>query len=237
VGPLGPEEIRSASYDRGWTIAQVLSHLGSQAEIFEKILSAGLKGETPPGPDSFPAVWAAWDGMDPEDQVGRSLAANERFVEQLEGLSDEQLAEFQIDLFGMSLDASGVLGMRLSEHALHTWDVAVALDPDAELSPGATAVIIDGLDRMVARVGKADGRRFVLSVETTAPERHFVLEAADGGVELRTSDDGTREPLRLPAASLIRLVYGRLDDEHGGRIVVPTAAVTIDELRQVFPGF
>jgi len=236
VRPLGPEEIRAASYDDGWSIAQVLSHLGSQAQIFEKILVAGLAGEAPPGPDSFPAVWSAWDARDPEDQVRVSLATNERFVERLEELRHDQLDRFHVDLFGMSLDASGVMGMRLSEHAVHTWDVAVALDPDAELSPEATALIVDGLDQMVRRVGKAEGPGFALSIETTGPERHFELEVADAGVELRPTEVGSDGSLRLPAAALIRLVYGRLDDEHGGRLAVPSGGVTIDDLRRVFAG-
>ncbi len=236
AGPLGPQEIRSASYDDGWSIAQVLSHLGSQAEIFEEIVAAGLAGEAPPGPDSFPAVWSTWDARDPEDQVRASLAANERFVAGREELSDDQLAHFHLDLCGMSLDACGGLAMRLSEHAVHTWDVAVALDPDAELSPAATALIVDGLDQMVRRVGKADGPGFALSIETTGPERRFELEVADDGVELRPTDAGSGAPLVLPAAALIRLVYGRLDDQHGGRVEVPSAKITIDDLRRVFPG-
>jgi len=236
VRPLGPEQIRSTSYDAEWSIAQVLSHLGSQAEIFAEILLAGLKGDTPPGPESFPAVWSTWDARDPEAQVRDSLAANEAFVDRLESLSDDQLAGFHVDLFGMSLDAGSLLGMRISEHAIHTWDVAVALDPTVELSPDAVTLIIDGLDRMVARVGKSQGRTFRLPIETSAPERRFDLEVAEGGVELGTSEATARDPLELPAASLIRLVYGRLDDEHGGRITVPSPDVSIDDLRAVFPG-
>jgi len=237
AGPLGSQEIRAASYDDGWSIAQVFSHLGSQAEISEKVLAAGLAGKAPPGPDSFPAVWSSWDARDPEDQVRASLAANERFVERLEELSDDQLDHFHVDLFGMSLDACGVLAMRLNEHAVHTWDVAVAFDPGAELSPDAAVLIVEGLDQTVRRVGKAEGPGFVLPIATTGPERYFELDVADDAVELRPTDAGSDASLVLTAAALIRLVYGRLDDEHGGRVAVPSPKVSIDDLRRVFPGF
>ena len=34
VGPLDPGQLEQGSYASEWSIAQVLSHLGSQAEIF-----------------------------------------------------------------------------------------------------------------------------------------------------------------------------------------------------------
>jgi hypothetical protein len=36
---------------------------------------------------------------------------------------------------GADLDIAGLAGLRLGEHALHTWDIAVALDPAATLLP------------------------------------------------------------------------------------------------------
>ena len=43
VKPLTPQELRRRSYASEWSIAQVLSHLGSQAEIFETFLAAALR--------------------------------------------------------------------------------------------------------------------------------------------------------------------------------------------------
>ena len=44
VRPLTPEQLRAQSYDTDWTIAQVLSHLGSGAEIATLSLAAALGG-------------------------------------------------------------------------------------------------------------------------------------------------------------------------------------------------
>ena len=48
--------------------------------------------------------------------------------------------------------------MRLGEHTLHTWDVAVALDPSAQVSPDAIDLLVDGLGDLVAPGGEAAGR-------------------------------------------------------------------------------
>ena len=40
VTPLDESAIRGRSYDGDWTIAQVMSHLGSQSEVFEAFLDA-----------------------------------------------------------------------------------------------------------------------------------------------------------------------------------------------------
>ncbi|HXQ59529.1 MAG TPA: maleylpyruvate isomerase N-terminal domain-containing protein, partial [Acidimicrobiales bacterium] len=124
VAPLDADGVNRASMADEWTIAQVLSHLGSQAEIFGTILDAGLAQSDPPSPDGFPAVWDAWNSRSARDQVADSVAANDAFVRKVEGLSRQQLDAVKVPMFGMDLDATRILQMRLSEHALHTWDVA-----------------------------------------------------------------------------------------------------------------
>ena len=47
TGSLGEEDLARRSYDPEWSVAQVLSHMGSQAEIFARILDAGLSGGPP----------------------------------------------------------------------------------------------------------------------------------------------------------------------------------------------
>ena len=43
--------------------------------------------------------------------------------------------------------------------------------------------------------------------------------------------------LEIPAESWLRLVAGRLAPEHTPAGVSATGAVTLDQLRQIFPGF
>ncbi|HEY7265889.1 MAG TPA: maleylpyruvate isomerase family mycothiol-dependent enzyme, partial [Trebonia sp.] len=145
AGSLDSDGLRARSYDKDWSIAQVLSHLGSQAEIFGLSLDAGLSGGDPPGQESFPPIWDKWNSRSPEDQAAQSIAVNAALVARVEALSEAELASIRVAMFGMTLDAAGLLRMRLNEHAVHTWDVAVALDPSARVAPDAVELLIDGV--------------------------------------------------------------------------------------------
>ena len=90
VQPLGPDQLRAQSYDDDWTIAQVLSHLGSGAEIAELNLSAALTGTGEMDRDAFQPIWDAWNNRTPEAQAADCLAWDERHVSRLEQLTGER---------------------------------------------------------------------------------------------------------------------------------------------------
>ncbi|HTQ94047.1 MAG TPA: maleylpyruvate isomerase family mycothiol-dependent enzyme [Streptosporangiaceae bacterium] len=239
VEPLGPDQLTQQSYPTEWSIAQVLSHLGSQAEIFGLILEAGLAGQEPPGPDVFPPIWDKWNAKDPQAQATDALRADQATLQRLESMDADERARLRLKLFGMDIDTTGFARLRLSEHAVHTWDVLVALDPAATLAPDAVALLIDVVGQGAGRSAKPDGQQRTVRVSTTSPERQFILVTGDE-VELTPADgDVTPGPglseLRLPAEALIRLVYGRLDEAHTPP--AETAGVELGELRPIFPGF
>jgi uncharacterized protein (TIGR03083 family) len=235
AGPLHADQLRRQSYDTDWSIAQVLSHIGSQSEIFVLFLDAGLSGQDPPGPEAFGPIWENWNGKSPQDQAADALRADEALIERLESLDDDERKRFRLSVFGMDLDATGLARMRLGEHAIHTWDIAVALDPAATVAPDAVGLLIDTLGQLVARSGKPGAVQRRLHVSTSSPVRHFTLETGEK-VSLVPSEYSEGLPeLGLPAEAFIRLVYGRLDPAHTPP--VETRRVDLDELRQVFPGF
>src|SRR5689334_15140556 len=129
VRPLTPEQIRGQSYCTDWQIAQVLSHLGSGAEIAMLMLPGALGEGEPAGPEAFQPVWDVWNAKTPDEQAADALTADERHVKALEQLTDEQLSRVRLSFFGMELDAVGLIRLRLSEHVMHTWDIAVRQDP------------------------------------------------------------------------------------------------------------
>ena len=53
---LDSDGLRKRSYATEWSIADVLSHLGSGAEIFELYVNAGLGGE-PPAQEDNQRIW------------------------------------------------------------------------------------------------------------------------------------------------------------------------------------
>jgi uncharacterized protein (TIGR03083 family) len=235
VGPLDARQLQQRSYASEWSIAQVLSHLGSQAEIFGLFLEAGLSGQDPPGRDEFGPIWNAWNARDPQAQASDALRADEATLDRFESLDAGQRDQLRLHAFGMDLDTTGLARMRVSEHAVHTWDVAVALDPSATVAPDAVALLIDTVGQLAAWTAKPDGKQRRMRVTTTGPERHFTLETTGEAVTLTPSDDaGSLPELRLPAEAFVRLVYGRLDPAHTP--AVEASDVDLDELRQLFPG-
>src|SRR5690242_18400437 len=121
--PLSDGAVRDRSYDDEWSIADVASHLGSQAEIFGLYLAAGLEKSDPPARDVFPPIWDRWNAKDPADQVTDSIAANEGLVARLENVSGDDRDHFTVEMFGGTKDLDGLTAMRLGEHAVHTWDI------------------------------------------------------------------------------------------------------------------
>jgi uncharacterized protein (TIGR03083 family) len=232
--PLTAGDLERRSYAKDWSIAQVLSHLGSGAEVFNLFLDAGLSGQDPPGGEVFPPIWDAWNALGPQEQAFDSLAANEVLVGRFETLDPGQRERFQLELFGMELDLTGLARMRLSEHAIHSWDVAVALDPAARVAPDAVGLLVDTLGLLASRAGKPDGEKRRLRVLTSGPSRQYVLESGETITLVPAENEESLPELRLPAEALVRLVYGRLDPAHTPAI--DTQGVDLEGLRRLFPG-
>jgi uncharacterized protein (TIGR03083 family) len=235
VGGLTEDEVKAPSYADGWSIARVASHLGSQAEIFSMFLEAGLSRAEPPGGDAFAPVCDSWNHRPPARQVSDSVSANERFVRRLEALPEAQRSAFGMSLFGMDLDLAGLVAWRLSEHAVHTWDIRVALHPAARLAADAVDLLIDTVSRTAASTAKPSETAETIAIQTESPDRSFVLTTGPA-VELLRDQPRTGLPIvRLPAEAFIRLVFGRLDPKHTPADI--EGVELLGRLRAVFPGF
>jgi uncharacterized protein (TIGR03083 family) len=241
AGPLTPEQLRQPSYCSGWSIAQVLSHLGSQAEIGQASLAAVLAGAEPLSMDDFKKIWAVWDARDPDDQAARSLALDAELAG-YERLSDGELAGIRAPLFGMEFDAVGLMWLRLGEHAVHSWDIAVSLDPAATVAGESVRLLLDRISWVAGRAGKAGGDPYRVIIETTEPHRSFLLDVGESVSlsEIAAGDEpagGEVGRIRMPGEALLRLVYGRLDADHTPPVEILAGDIGLDRLRQTFPGF
>jgi uncharacterized protein (TIGR03083 family) len=237
VSPLTPEQIRGPSYCSDWTIAQVLSHLGSGAEIALLMLPGALGLGDPVDRDTFQPVWDTWNAKSPDDQAADALSSDEKHVRTLEQLSDDDLASVSLPFFGMNLDSVGMIRLRLGEHSLHTWDVAVSEDPAAEVSPDAVSLLIDNVPQFLApRLGRPQENPLRIRIRTTDPDRDYLLIAAEEVSMTDWPGDGADSEVTMPAAALLRLSYGRLDPGHTPAEVVADPS-DLGRLRKVFPGF
>ncbi len=233
AGGLDEAQLVSQSYCDDWSIAQVLSHLGSGAVISLRSLQDIRAGTATPD-DFNRSVWDEWNAKTPRAQGDDALVADEALTEALEAVDQSERAGLLFPMGPMNLGFDDMVGLRLNEHALHTWDIAVAIDDTARLPPDATALVVDNLSLIARFSGRPDGHDRTLAVRTTDPGRDLALRLSADGVEL-TSGDPRQEPdVELPAEAFCRLVYGRLDPDHTPPVGGDAALVA--GLRAVFPG-
>lgn len=231
------EKAGAQSYDDEWSVAQVASHLGSGGELFTGFLGAGVNGEEVPGVEAMQPVWDAWNARDPLSQTRDAVTVNDTFLDRLDALTEGERTAWSLELFGATRDLDGFLRMRLSEHAVHTWDIAVSFDPTATLAEDVSAHIVEQLALVAAWTGQKNDDQVSVEVRTSAPERAFRLDLGPSGVQIGPSSDDTDATavLSLPAEAFIRLVYGRLDPDHTPASV-EAQGIDLDLLRRTFPG-
>ncbi len=229
---LDGQQLRRSAYPTEWTIADVLSHIGSGAVILRRRLEEGV-ADRDTDPHFNQGVWDEWNAKPPEAQAADGLEADAALLAAIDAVDDAQRREFRFELGPRQLDFGGFVGLRLNEHVLHTWDIEVALDPTAVLPADATRVIIDNLQMVAGFAGKPVGTEREVRIRTSDPERGFTVSLGPDRVELHPSEPLDTPDLALPAEALVRLVYGRMDPDR-----TPLAnTATLDELRRVFPGF
>ncbi len=232
---LTEKELAGPSGAAEWEVAQVLSHLGSGAEIARAALDrAGAKA-----PDGFNhSVWDRWNAMRPVGQRDRFLASNLRLVEAYEGLDEEARATRRIDLGFMPAPVSvaEAARMRLNEFALHAWDVRAAALPETTLAAEAVPMLLESLPPLLGWIARPDGTKAVLAVEVSDPDVSYGLTLGDA-VSLGDRPDNPDGVLRLPAESWLRLLSGRLGPQWTPASVSIDGPVGLDKLRQIFPGY
>jgi uncharacterized protein (TIGR03083 family) len=230
---LDDARLESQSYDTEWSIAQVLSHLGSGAVILSRRLHDITSGTETPD-DFAPSVWDEWNAKTPRAQADDALAADDAVTQALESVAPAERESLIFSMGPLSLGFNEFAGLRLNEHVFHTWDIAVVLDDTAELPQDATALVVDNLGLIARFSGRPDGQDRTVAIHTTDPERDFVVRLSADGVELAAGTTGQEPDMSLPAEAFSRLVYGRLDPDHAPAVTGDTALLTI--LRAVFPG-
>ena len=230
---LDDAQLVSPSYCDGWSIAQVLSHLGSGAIITRRGLRDAQAGTTTPD-DFNQSVWDEWNAKTPRAQAEEALAADEALLEAYEAVPEAERADLTFSLGPVSLGFDEMVGMRLNEHAFHSWDIAVALDDAAVVPEDAAAMVVDNLALIARFTGRVDGQDRTIAVRTSAPERNITVRLSADGVEVGTGQPGQSSDLELPAEAFSRLVYGRLDPEHTPTVTGDDGVVPL--LRAVFPG-
>ena len=230
-----------------WTVARVLGHLGSQAEIGLAGWEANVAGREPPGPEANPPIWERWNAMPPREAATAFADADRRLLEALEGLDADQLDTMQIKLAFLPepIDVASAVGFRLGEHALHSWDVFAAFDdrrdPRGRRHRAADRPAPDDgrHDRTVHATRHAPGRSGHDLGRDVEPFPAATPSSSATTVELRPADraDGYDGDLAIPSEALLRLTSGRLRPDRPSGDVEPSGALSLADLRRAFPGY
>lgn len=235
LADLDDSQLNAPSGADDWTIAQVLSHLGSGAEIGRAPI-ARAAGETVETEDNQ-TIWARWDATDPAGQAAGFVEHNRRWLDTVEALTSEQRSSLMVDLGFLPEPVPLVtaLGMRLNEVANHSWDVRVALDQEAEVNPDSATTLVE---LFIGPIGFLTG-----FVAKPAELRESASVAAPGGglvigevVTIVGDLESRTATFRGSAGAFVRLLNGRLKEPHAKRVTVE-GNVALDDLRRVFPGF
>jgi uncharacterized protein (TIGR03083 family) len=234
VTGLDDEALVQQAYPSAWTVADVLSHLGSGAEIWIRRIDDAQAGRET-SDDLAPSVWARWDARTPRQQADDGLATGRAFLERLLAVPEEERGAFSLDLGPLDLDWDAFLGLRLNEALLHEWDVAVTFDAAATLGGDGVEHVVDNLAMVAGWTAKATGTPRVVTVETTEPDRGFTIDIGDEAVTFTSGVSAGVTTLVMPAEAFVRLVYGRLDADHTPASVSGDVE-ELDQLRAVFPG-
>jgi uncharacterized protein (TIGR03083 family) len=242
VRGLGDEQLLAPSGASQWPVAQVLSHLGSGAEIGLATVRAALGTGEAPGDGFNQSVWDRWNAMSPREQADGFLAADAATLEAFEAMTPEQRADLRVSLgfLPAPLPLATYAGMRLNEAAQHSWDVRVALDDAAAIDEATASLLVDhfadGLGFLLGFTGRADqvGEPAVV----TLGDLGHALSVTDS-VSLVPADGGSVATAALvgPADAVARLFAGRLSPRWTPAGVTVSGNVGLDDLRRVFPGY
>jgi uncharacterized protein (TIGR03083 family) len=242
VSGFSDDDLSDSSGAAEWDISQVLSHLGSGAQITEAQLRAGLNDDPGPSQEDYRLIWDKWDAMSPRERADGFLEANKALLALYSSLDEDARESVRITLSWLPapIDLATHARGRLSEFTLHSWDVRVGFDEAATLRPDATAILLEqAADRVgwLANPDLLNGRQLSVAVTTSDPASEFTLHLdTPVSVDHNTPErpDGT---LALPAEAWLRLVAGRLATRYTPAGVIAEGDIDLDLLRRVFPGF
>jgi uncharacterized protein (TIGR03083 family) len=235
VRTMTDDQLATTSGAAEWTVAQVLSHLGSGAEIGRAPI-ARAAGETVTAEDNQ-TIWARWDASAPRAQAEGFLESNGRWLDMVEALTPEQRSSLSVDLGFLPEPVPLVtaLGVRLNEVANHSWDVRVAFDPHVGVDADSAAVLVELLTGPVGFLlgFLAKPAELAGPVSVAIPGAGLVIDDAVTVVDHLEAPSAT---FNGPPEAFVRLISGRLKAPYDNGVTID-GSITLDDLRRVFPGF
>ncbi len=238
-----------------WTVADVLSHVGSQ--MFALSITRGLAGDVSP-PPGRPAVSEHNEDDFEEGIAQRALATR---AQQGDGLLawfmgnlDESVKVFD-SVKPEQWDTqcywppgpepiSTLLDMRIAELCMHAWDVRSVLEVDYQLSEGSLGALIDTIPRAVRRAFRPEPQ-----LESPVRYRFSLPAPTPNEIDILVTKEGTRlEPPTAITADVtfhcdretyVLVMYGRVTPDEAmadGRLTFEGETELATQFGQRFKG-
>ena len=222
---------KASAFPAEWAVSDVISHLGSGAEIFALILRRLVQDEPAPVQEDFVSIWSRWDAKAPEDQVQDGLQSDAYFVDVAVSASSEIT---DVPAFGSIMPISEFLAMRLQEHIVHTWDIETAVNPSATFRSDYLPFLLDQLPSVAPRSARPVTLPLTVDIRVLDPDAWFRLDLG-AEASLAPLDSAPQADLTMSAEPFVRMIFGRL---LGARAVVSGAEAELaTHLTSVFQGY
>ncbi|MQG27062.1 MAG: maleylpyruvate isomerase family mycothiol-dependent enzyme [SAR202 cluster bacterium] len=250
VRGTGPEQWSLDSPCEGWTVGDVIGHLGWAAEFFADAISQGRAGITT-APQGLPEIGTLplpelpglIASMAKEYNCSAGAQLPDAFASSVDRLTgifasmEDDDWDKECWSFRALQPASTYVTTRISEVVIHSWDIRFPSDPQAGLSSDCVAVVLDRLTVWLNSIGLADFK----PSQASGHYRFVTIGAAELRKDVVTGDqenrveDASGEPtatLTCDADVLALLVWGRLKPSEvlaDGRLSLSAGSGSSDE--------
>ncbi len=223
---LSPEEWQRPSQCDQWQVADVVAHLTGMSTA--RRIERGLQGDvTPPEDMASPGTVnedAFRDGL-----AQRALALRHQLGDQL--LTAFRAGNDQLDAVLADMEPQDwekfcyhpvgpepirtIIDIRLTEVAMHGWDIRASFDPRASLSEDSLPALLQTIPRAVRRAFRSDANRpravryrFHMTEPVTATTD--ILLNADGASVESGSQAEADVTFRCDTSTAVLVIFGRL---------------------------
>ena len=151
---LDADGLAAPSTCEGWSAADVAAHLAWNARLYIRSLGMGLAGEAPPpapaaaGAPKITADFVRDRAVELREKLGDGLLQsfeehNAGFIDMLDALDPDVRDTLTVPFLNDTIPLRRLIGLRINEVALHSWDVRSPGDDQAELIEDASLASIE----------------------------------------------------------------------------------------------